>query len=172
MFKVFVALLTRFPPASCTWTLMAGVIAAPAAVFVGSTIKPSFVAAPTVMSKLAEVAVLNPAPLASNVYPLPTLSTEMSLKVASPLTAAAVNVPDKVPLPGLLLMANVIEFVAVTTRFPPASSTWTLMGGLIGEVDTVLVGSTLKTNCAGAPTLISKIAEIAEESPMLHVATV
>ena len=41
--------------------------------------------------------------------------------VASPLPAATVKVPDNVPLPGLLLTANVMESVAVVTRFPPAS---------------------------------------------------
>jgi len=67
----------------------------------------------------------------------------MSLKVASPLAAATVNVPDKVPLPGLLLMAKVILSVAVGTRFPPASWTWTLTAGEIATVETALVGSTL-----------------------------
>ncbi len=75
------------------------------------------------MSKLADVAVLNPDAVASSVYPLPTLSMEISQKVASPLTAETVNVPDNVPLHGLLLIANVMESVAVGTRFPPAS--WT-----------------------------------------------
>ena len=54
---------------------------------------------------------------------MPALSMEMSLKVASPLIAETVRVPDKVPLPGSLLMARVIESVAVVIRLPPAS--WT-----------------------------------------------
>jgi len=102
---------------------MGGATGALATVFVGSTLKTSCVAAPTVMLKPAEVAVLSPPAVASKVYPLPTLSIEMSLKVASPLTAATTNVPDNVPLPGLLLMANVILSVAVGTKFPPASCT-------------------------------------------------
>ena len=48
---------------------------------------------------------------------------EMLLKVASPLTAATTKVPDKVPLPGLLLMAKVMLSVAVGTRFPRESCT-------------------------------------------------
>ena len=68
---------------------------------------------------------------------------DMSLKVASPATAATVRVPEIVPLPGLLLMAKVIESVAVVTRLPPASYTWTLIAGEIVAVDTALVGSTL-----------------------------
>ena len=76
---------------------------------------------------------------------------DMSLKVASPLTAATTNVPDNVPLPGLLLIANVILSVAVGTRFPCASCTWTLIAGAIGVVDTALVGSTLRANWVGVP---------------------
>ena len=95
------------------------------------------------MLKLADVAVLNPEAVASKVYPIPTLLIEMSLKLASPLTAATVKVPDNVPLPGLLFITKVIESVAVVTRFPPASSVWTLMAGEIEFVDTVFVGSTL-----------------------------
>ena len=68
---------------------------------------------------------------------------EISLKIASPLTAATTNVPDNVPLPGLLLIASVILSVAVGTRFPPASWICTLMAGNIGVVDTALVGSAL-----------------------------
>ena len=68
---------------------------------------------------------------------------EILLKVAIPLTADTVNVPDKVPLPGSLLIARVIESVAVRTVFPPASCTCTLMAGEMEFVDTVLVGSTL-----------------------------
>ncbi len=64
---------------------------------------------------------VNPPEVASNVYPVPTLSMEMSLNVATPLTADIVKVPDNVPLLGLLLMANVTLSVAVGTKFPAAS---------------------------------------------------
>ena len=74
---------------------------------------------------------------------MPTLSMDMLLNVASPLTAATIKVPDNVPPPGLLFMDRVMEFVAVGTRLSPASSTWTLMAGEMDVVDTVLVGSTL-----------------------------
>ena len=95
------------------------------------------------MSKLAEVAAVNPPAVASSVYPVPVLSMDISLKVASPLTAATTNVPDNVPLPGLLFMAKVILSVAVGTRFPPASCTWTLMPGATVAFATVFVGCTL-----------------------------
>ena len=118
-----VAVVTRLPPASCTWTLMAGDTEAVETVLLGSRLYTSCVAAPTVMSKLADVARLNPKAVASTVYPVPTLSIEISLKVATPLTADTVKVPDNVPLLGLLLMAKVMESVAVVTRLPPASCT-------------------------------------------------
>ena len=71
------------------------------------------------------------------------MSMEILLKLASPLTANTVNVPDNVPLPGLLLIARVMESVAVVTRLPPASCTWTLIAGEIASVEAALLGSTL-----------------------------
>ncbi len=70
------------------------------------------------------------------------MSMEISLRVASPLTADTVRVPDNVPLFGLLLIANVMESVAVVTRLPPASWTWTFMAGETLAVVAVLLGST------------------------------
>ena len=122
-------------------------------------------AVPTVISKLADVAVLSPLAVASNVYPVPTLSIEISLNVASPLTAATTNVPDSVPLDGLLLIANVILSVAVGTRFPPASSTWTLIAGETDTVAAVFTGSTPKASCVAAPTVMSKLVDVAVPSP-------
>ncbi len=87
-----------------------------------------------------EVARVNPPEVASKVYPGPVLSMEISLNVATPLTADTVKVPDNVPLPGLLFMANVTLSVAVGTRFPPASCTWTSMAGEIATVDSALAG--------------------------------
>ena len=68
---------------------------------------------------------------------------DILLKVAVPLTADIVRVPDNVPLPGSLLIANVTESVAVVTRLPPASNTLTSMAGEIEVTDWVLLGSTL-----------------------------
>ena len=86
---------------------------------------------------------LKPEDIASSVYPLPALSMEISLKVATPLTAATVSVPHKEPPPGLLLIVNVMESVAVVTGFPKASSTWTWVAGEMDVVDSTFVGSTL-----------------------------
>ena len=90
---------------------------------------------------------------------------EMSLKVASPLTTDTTNVPDNVPLPGLLLITSVIASVAVGTKLPPASCTWTLSAGEIVAAAVVLVGSTLYTSCVAAPTVTSKFTEVAVISP-------
>ena len=70
-----------------------------------------------------DVASVKPPAVASRVYPVPNLSIETLLKVATPLIADTVIVPDNVPLPGSLLMANVTLSVAVGTRLPPASNT-------------------------------------------------
>ena len=138
-----VAVLIRFPPASCTWTSMAGEMEVTDCVLLGSTLKPSCAGGPKVMLKPVEVASVRPLAVASRVYPVPTLSMEISLKVATPLTADIVNVPDKVPLPGLLFIARVTESVAVGTKLPPASTTWTSIAGEIEVTDCVLLGSTL-----------------------------
>jgi hypothetical protein len=45
--------------------------------------------------------------------------------VATPATAFAVAVPERVPLPGLVPIAMVIAFVAVVARFPDTSRTVT-----------------------------------------------
>ena len=94
------------------------------------------------------------------------MSMEILLKLASPLTADTVNVPDNVPLPGSLLIANVMESVAVPTRLPPASWTWILMAGDMDWVDVVLFGSTLKANCEADPNVISKLVEVAKVKPL------
>ena len=90
---------------------------------------------------------------------------EMLLKVATPLVAAIVNVPDNVPLPGSLFIANVMESVAEATRLPPASWISTSMAGEMEVTDCVLVGSTLKANCEAVPNVISKLADVAKVRP-------
>src|SRR5512143_4316579 len=58
---------TTFPAASCAATCTAGVMAAPATVVTGGTVKTSFVATPTVTSNAALVAVGRPVALAVRV---------------------------------------------------------------------------------------------------------
>ena len=49
---------------------------------------------------------VSPADAAVSVYPAPTLSRERLEKVATPLNAATVVVPDSVPPPGLVPIAT------------------------------------------------------------------
>src|SRR3989475_6402517 len=95
-----------FPSASCAVTCTAGVIAAPAMVVVGGTVNASCVAAPAVTLKAALVWV-SPAAPAVKVYALPTLLMLNPGNAATPLTAATVVVPARVPPPGFEPIATV-----------------------------------------------------------------
>ncbi len=55
---------------------------------------------------------------AVSVYPVPRVSMLMFAKVATPLTAATVVVPESVPLAGLTPIASVMLVVAVVTELP------------------------------------------------------
>src|SRR6266849_6984068 len=101
--------VTTLPPASCTCMVTAGVIEETAVAFDGCVPNTSFVAVPTVILNALLVTPVRPLPLAAKVYPLPGLSIERLLKVATPLTAVCVVVPLNVPPPGLLPMATVID---------------------------------------------------------------
>jgi hypothetical protein len=57
---------------------------------------------------------------------------DRSLKVAMPLTAFRVSVPNSVPPPGLVPMLSVTASVAVVTVLPAASRIATWIGGKIG----------------------------------------
>src|SRR2546426_482997 len=74
-------------------------------------------------------------------------------KVATPLTAATVVVPARVPLAGLVPIATVMLVVAVVTVLPWASWTATCTAGVIAAPAAVLLGCTVKTPFAAAPTL-------------------
>src|SRR5256884_199125 len=72
-------------------------------------------------------------------------------KVATPLTAATVVAPERVPLAGLVPIATVTLVVAVVTLLPWASWTATCMAGVIAAPAAVLLGCTVKTSFAAAP---------------------
>ena len=78
-------------------------------------------AEPAVMLKVALVAPVSPVAVEVRVYPVPDLSIERLLNVATPPEAATVTVPDNVPPPALVPIAMVIEFVAELTVLPCAS---------------------------------------------------
>ena len=70
---------------------------------------------------------------------MPDLLIDRSLKVATPLEAATVVVPDSVPPPGLVPIAAV-TLAALAVRFPPASWICTVTAGLIDTPAVALVG--------------------------------
>src|SRR5438034_9777864 len=73
-------------------------------------------------------------------------------KVATPLTAATVVVPARVPLAGLVPIATVMLVVAVVTVLPWASWTATCTAGVIAAPAAAVLGCTVKTSFAAAPT--------------------
>src|SRR3989440_9108557 len=76
-----------------------------------------------------------------------------SEKVATPLTAATVVVPERVPLAGLVPMATVMLVVAVVTVLPWASWTVTCTAGVIAAPAAALLGCAVKAPFAAGPTL-------------------
>src|SRR5438132_14262327 len=91
-------------------------------------------------------------------------------KVATPFTAAAVLVPARVPLPGLVPIATVMLVVAVVTVLPWASWTATCTAGVIAAPAAVLLGCTVRSDVRRAGTallnalLAAPVRPVAEES--------
>jgi hypothetical protein len=81
------------------------------------------------------------------------LSTVRVPKVATPLTAVTVVVPQRVPPPGLSRIATVMLLVAPVTVFPDPSWIATTTAGLIAAPAVTLVGWTVKAS-AGAGGLV------------------
>src|SRR2546430_17018571 len=77
-------------------------------------------------------------------------------KVATPLTAATVTVPDRVPLLGLVRIAIVTPPVKAGVAFPSASRAVTASAGAIAAPAVALVGSTVNASWLGAPRGVSK----------------
>src|SRR5438445_10855834 len=74
-------------------------------------------------------------------------------KVATPLTAATVGVPARVPLAGLVPIASVMLVVAVVTVLPWASWTVTCTAGVLVAPAAALLGCTVNTTFAAGPAL-------------------
>src|SRR2546422_2856564 len=74
--------------------------------------------------------------------------------VATPLTAATVGVPARVPLEGFVPIATVMLVVAVVTVLPWASWTATCTAGVIAAPEVALLGCTVKATFAAGPTLM------------------
>src|SRR5438105_13900318 len=97
---------------------------------------------------------------------------ERPLKVAAPLTALTVLVPLRVPPPGFVPMATVIEAVLLVTTLPFASSTNKVTAGLIGAPATVFVGCWTNTSCVSALAVILEGRLVADVRPVLVAADV
>src|SRR5690348_12924680 len=120
---------------------MAGAMATPDAAFDGPCVNARWVAVPAVMSNAELMAPVKPVAVAERVYPLPALSMEALLKVATPLTGDTLaTVPDSVPPFGFVPIASEIWFVAEVTRLLRASRISTWIAGAIDAPDTALVG--------------------------------
>src|SRR5438034_265466 len=96
-------------------------MAVPAVVVLGCTLNTNCVAVPAVMLNAVLVPVTGPGALAVSVYPVPTLSIDRPVNVATPPDAAWVAVPDKAPPDGLVPIASVTLPVNPVTVFPFAS---------------------------------------------------
>jgi hypothetical protein len=86
-------------------------------------------------------------------------------KVATPPTAVTVVVPERVPLAGLVPIANVMPELAVVTVLPWASWTATDTAGVIAAPAAALLGCTVKPTFAAAPTLMLNALLIAPVRP-------
>src|SRR5436309_12949097 len=93
-------------------------------------------------------------------------------KVATPLTAATVVVPERVPLAGLVPIASVMLVVAVVTALPCASWTATCTAGVIAAPAAALLGCTVKTSFAAAPAAGPNALLVAPARPVPHAASV
>src|SRR2546423_731921 len=93
-------------------------------------------------------------------------------KVATPLTAATVVVPARVPLAGLGPVATVMLVVAVVTEMTWASWTATCTAGVIAAPAAVLLGCTVKASFAAAPTLMLNTLLVAPVRPVADAVSV
>src|SRR2546421_610 len=150
MFPVNPVAVLPFPSWAVIWT--AGVIAAPATVFVGSTLKTSGVAAPAVMLNAA-LGVL-PGAGAVRAEPAPALSMLSPEKLAPPGTAATVLVPDKVPVLGFVPIASVMFPVNPVAVLPLPSWAVTSTAGVIAAPAVAVLGCTLNTSWVAVPAVM------------------
>src|SRR5947208_500425 len=150
MFPVNPVAVLPFPSWAVIWT--AGVIAAPATVLVGSTLKASAAAVAGVMLNAALVVL--PAPVAGNLWHLPSFPTRRSSDLATPATAAWVSVPASVPLLGFVPIATVMFPVNPVAVLPPASWAVTSTAGVIAAPAVVVLGCTLNTSCVAEPAVM------------------
>ena len=93
-------------------------------------------------------------------------------KVATPLTAATVAVPERVPLLGLVPMATVMLVVALVTVFPCASWIATWIAGLIAAPAVTFAGWTVSVSLLAAPVVTLNVLLVAPVRPVAAAVSV
>ena len=95
-----------------------------------------------------------------------------SLKLATPDTAFLAVVPDRVPPPGFVPMATVMEAVELVTVLPSLSRTVTVGGPGIGVPGAAFPGWVVKARAAAAPgfTVTGALSPAVRASPLVRVA--
>src|SRR5436190_173299 len=86
-------------------------------------------------------------------------------KLATPLTAVTVVVPDRVPPLGFVPRATATDPANPVARFPCASRAATCTAGLIVRAATALLGCTVKTSWLAVPTVMLKAVLVAPLGP-------
>src|SRR2546427_587892 len=93
-------------------------------------------------------------------------------KVATPLTAATVVVPARVPLAGLVPIATVMLVVAVVTVLAWPSGGADCRAGGMPAPSNELLGCTVKASFAAAPTLMLNTLLVAPVRPVADAVSV
>src|SRR2546429_455917 len=151
------------PLPSCAVTCTAGVIAAPAAVLLGSTQNTSSVAVPAVMLNAALVPL--PAPVAGTEWPGPALSGAHPVNAATH-TAARASVQRRVPSSGSVPSAPVMSPVTPVAVFPCPPCAVPCPAGVIAAPATVVVGWTLNTSAVAVPAVMLNAVLVAVPAPV------
>jgi len=98
--------------------------------------------------------------------------TLRSENVATPATAATVAVPESAPPPGFAPSASLTLPVNWVAVFPWASCAVTCTAGAMATPAVALLGWTLKTSCAAAPTVTLNALLVAGVTPVAAAASV
>src|SRR2546421_737819 len=109
---------------------------------------------------------------AVSVYPVPAVSMLRLEKVATPLTAAAVVVPERVPPFGFVPIATMILVVAVITVLPWASWTATRPAAVTAPPAYVLLGCSAKMSLAAAARTMLNALLVAPVRPVADAVSV
>jgi hypothetical protein len=159
-----VPLETVLPPES--WTATTGWVpkAVPPLELEGFAVKPSLVADPTVMVRLALTALVSPLAVAVSVY-VPALSMRQPAKVATPEEAALGLLVQLRMAPAAVVMLRLTELVPAVV-LPPESWIATT-GWLANAIPPVeLDGLVVKASLVADPTVMVKLALTALVSPV------